>query len=406
MYFCTVYSSGNKEYKKYVILSAKSMKKKLVRITTVSVSLSGLLEGQLKFMSQFYEIIGISSGSKHLEEVAAEEGVRVIPLDMTRKITPFKDLVALLLLWRILRKEKPDIVHTHTPKAGTIGMIAAKLSRVPHRLHTIAGLPLMEARGWKRKLLFYVEKITYSCATKVYPNSKGLKEFVLENGFAKSDKLTVIGHGSSNGIDTSHFSPDSIETNQKRNLRESLNIKPSDFVFIFVGRLVGDKGVNELVRAFHKISKEQNDIKLVLLGGYERDLDPVNQETEDIIQNLKGIISTGWVDDVRPYFAISDCHVLPSYREGFPNVVMQAGSMGLHNIVTDINGCNEIIEDGVNGTIIPTKNTDAVYNAMKRAKENKKEWDLKKELCRDMIKNRYERSFVWNEMLKEYKNLK
>src|SRR5690606_37466468 len=143
--------------------------------TTVPESIGGLLKGQLKFMSDYFEIIGISSsGNGRLDKAGKREGVRVVPIEMTRQITPFKDLKSAWQLYRLFKKEKPLIVHTHTPKAGTLGMMAAYLARVPNRLHTIAGLPLLEATGMKRLLLDNVEKLTYACATKIYPNSFGL----------------------------------------------------------------------------------------------------------------------------------------------------------------------------------------------------------------------------------------
>ncbi len=134
---------------------------------------------------------------------------------MSRKITPFQDLKSLWQMWLLLRKEKPCIVHTHTPKAGLIGMLASKLAGVPIRLHTVAGLPLMEAIGGKRKVLDFVEKLIYACATKVYPNSKGLYDFIVEQRYTSVDKMSIIANGSSNGIDTTHFSPQQISEEVK-----------------------------------------------------------------------------------------------------------------------------------------------------------------------------------------------
>lgn len=381
------------------------MKKKLIRITTVPISLGGLLQGQSKFMGQFYEVIGVSSDPDNLSIVGKQENIRTIPIELTRKITPIKDLIALMRLWRILKKEKPFIVHSHTPKAGTIGMLAAKLAGVPHRLHTIAGLPLVEATGLKRRLLNTVEKITYSCATKVYPNSKGLQQIVLDHKFTQPGKLKVIGHGSSNGIDTGHFDPDLFSEESKTQLREKLRLANDDFVFVYVGRLVGDKGINELITAFKRILLEHDNVQLLLVGSHEKELDPLLPATDEFIATSNKVIAAGWADDVRPYFSISDCLAFPSYREGFPNVVMQSGAMGLYSIVTDINGCNEIVQEGLNGTIIPPKNTDALYMAMKQVLEKKELITKEKSVYRKLIKDRYERSFIWNELLKEYQKL-
>ena len=384
--------------------------KKLIRITTVPLSLKVLLKGQLRFMaSNGFDVKGVSSEGEELREVHENEGIAVEAITMSRKITPFQDLKSLWEMWNFLRKEKPQIVHTHTPKAGIIGMLAARLAGVPHRLHTVAGLPLMEAIGTKRKILNFVEKLTYSSATRVYPNSKGLYDFILQNNFTQSNKLKIIANGSSNGIDTTFFSPDQVTETERVTLREKLNIQPDDFVFVFVGRIVSDKGINELIKAFSELQAAENNepagIKLLLVGGLENDLDPLNSETLAEINQNKDIISVGFQQDVRSFFAIADALVFPSYREGFPNVVMQAGAMGLPSIVSDINGCNEIIIEGENGLIIPSKNVEKLKEKMLTLAKDKNLYTKLKGNSRRMIENRYEQSVVWNALLEEYEGL-
>ena len=202
------------------------MKPKLFRVTTVPESLKILLKGQHKFMSENgFDVIGVASNGKALYETSQDENVRVIHLKMTRKISPIKDILSVYYLFIILRKEKPLIVHSHTPKAGIVSMLASKLANVPVRLHTVAGLPLMEAKGFKRKLLNLVEKATYACATKVYPNSKGLYQFIINEELVSSKKMKLIANGSSNGIDTSYFNSVCISEAQKHELRKRLNLK-------------------------------------------------------------------------------------------------------------------------------------------------------------------------------------
>lgn len=377
---------------------------KLIRITTIPLSLKVLLKGQHQFMSsKGIKVIGVSSRGRDLEEVAETEGIDVYPIEMSRQITPIQDMKSLWYTYRFLKKEKPQIVHTHTPKAGIVGMLAAKLAGVPIRLHTVAGLPLMEARGVKRKILDVVEKLTYASATNVYPNSKGLYDFILSNKYSSKKKLKVIGNGSSNGIDTTFFSKSNITEDQQNQLKQELQITADDFVFVFVGRLVGDKGINELVEAFSNL--KFTNAKLLLVGPLETELDPLKEETLTEIETNKNIISVGFQKDVRLYFAISDALVFPSYREGFPNVVMQAGAMELPSIVSDINGCNEIIVEGENGTIIPVKSTEAVLKAMQRLLEEKEYYNQLKENARRMIQSRYEQQVVWNALLEEYDSL-
>lgn len=383
------------------------MKQKIIRITTVPGSLLGLLKGQLNFMSTHFNILGISSnGNGLLKEMGNLEGIKTIPVEMTRKITPFKDIVAVIKLYKIFKKEKPDVVHTHTPKAGTVGMIAAKIARVPNRLHTIAGLPLVEANGHKRILLNLVEKITYSCATKIYPNSYGLKNIILKHNFTKEEKIKVLGNGSSNGIDTNYFNPALFSNSDEDILKEKLKIKSSDFIFIFIGRLVTDKGINELIRAFKKLNDTNSNIKLLLVGPYEHDMDPLLPETIHAINNNENIISAGWQNDVRPFLSISNVLVFPSYREGFPNVVMQAASMNLPCIVTNINGCNEIIKDNINGTIIPVKKYKRLLEAMSTyLKKDKKELNAMGNKSREFIINNFDQNYVWNSILNEYNSI-
>lgn len=351
-------------------------------------------------MSDYFEVIGVSSNDKELEEVKNEEGIAVVPIEMSRKITPIQDIKSLLKTYNYLKKVQPKIVHTHTPKAGIVGMLAAKLAGVPIRLHTVAGLPLMEATGNKRKILDFVEKLTYSSATKVYPNSQGLYNFILQNKYTSVDKLKVIGQGSSNGIDTTFFSRLQIPEEKQSQLKKELNIHPDDFVFVFVGRLVGDKGINELIEAFSTLKTQH--LKLLLVGPLESELDPLQGETLNEIETNSNIISVGFQKDVRSYFAIANALVFPSYREGFPNVVMQAGAMELPSIVSDINGCNEIIVEGKNGTIIPVKNTEVLKIAMQKMIEDKNLYHQLKKNARPMIQSRYEQSVVWDALLEEY----
>jgi len=381
------------------------MKKKLIRITTVSMALTTLLKGQLRFMNQYYDVLGVSTGSNGLNDVAKYEGIKTKGLAMTRSITPFKDLKSLYLLYKLFKKEKPFIVHTHTPKAGTLGMLAAKIAGVPNRLHTIAGLPLLESHGAKRVLLDTVEKITYACASRIYPNSFGLKDIIVKSNFTNPLKIKVIEKGSTNGIDTDHFNRELLNKSQLESLKKSLGINENNLVFIFIGRIVKDKGINELINTFVKLNKKYPSIRLILVGPFENHLNPLDSSSNKYIENHKSIIYVGYQNDVRPYFAIADVLGFPSYREGFPNVVMQAGSMGLASIVTNINGCNEIIEDGVNGLIIPPKNENALFKAMEFMVNNPEKRLQMANLSRLKIVTNYQQKLIWNALLKEYQSL-
>ena len=378
--------------------------KKLVRITTVPLSLEKLLEDQPQYFAQFYDVTLISSDQERLERLGKAQGVATYAIPLTRTISPFHDLRCLYQMVRFFKREKPDIVHTHTPKAGIIGMLAAYMARVPLKMHTVAGLPLMEAKGFKRRLLMAVEKITYRCADWVYPNAKGLLSFIEENQMCSSSKIKILGKGSSNGIDTAFFDPIQIPKAETNTLKVNLKIAPQDFVFSFVGRLVGDKGVNELVEAFVLLSKQYPNIKLLLVGPEEKALDPLNRETTKHISAHPSIISVGYQNDIRPYLAVSDCFVFPSYREGFPNVVLQAAAMEVPCIVSNINGCNEIIQDQKNGWWVPPKSVTPLVQTMQDALTNSVKRKAFKKQLRPQIIAHYGRQHFWKLLKKEYQS--
>ena len=369
------------------------------------MSLKILLKGQLEFINKSFDIIALSSDGQDLRELEKTQNVRIKAIEMTRQITPFKDLLSLSKMILFFIKEKPEIVHTHTPKAGLIGMLAAWITRVPFRLHTVAGLPLMESSGIKRKVLLFVEKGIYACATQIYPNSSGLKDFISSHNLTTPNKIKVLGNGSSNGINTTHFSRTDEVLEEGNKIRVHYKISAQQFVFIFVGRVVKDKGINELLACFDKLCSIEKDIKLLLVGPFEDDLDPISKTSRDILKSNEHIICVGYKDDIRPFLAISDCLVFPSYREGFPNVVMQAGSMELPSIVSNINGCNEIVKEGINGLIVPSKNRDALYTAMNKfLQDDQLTIALTKE-ARKLVIDRYDQQFVWNAIKKEYNSL-
>jgi glycosyltransferase involved in cell wall biosynthesis len=389
-------------------------KPRLLRITTVPISLKLLLRGQVNyFQKKGFEVLTVSAGGSEVNELLTE-GIPHQLVPMTRKITPIQDLICLWKLIRVIHTFKPDIVHTHTPKAGLLGMIAAWLCRVPARFHTVAGLPLMESKGFKRSLLKVTERITYYCAHRVYPNSKGLLEFIVNefqisdsnyqtgvDSSSKDSKFQIIGRGSSNGIDTLHFfrTPELLE--EARAIRVRYQIPEGTIVFSFVGRIVRDKGIVELVEAFKRISTSQ-DVRLMLVGSFEQDLDPLPDKMIQFINDSRLVIKAGFQPDVRPWLLASDAFVFPSYREGFPNVVMQAACLEIPSIVSDINGCNEIIEDKVSGLIVPPKNVHVLFDAMLMLAKEKDKRLLFGSKARQFVIDNFDQQHVWEEIYKEY----
>ncbi|ALJ04037.1 glycosyl transferase family 1 [Pseudalgibacter alginicilyticus] len=377
------------------------MKKKIIRVVTSGVSLK-LISGQLKYLNEQYEVQGVASNDTNLSLVEQSEGIKIHPIKMVRPISLINDLKSLYNLYRLFKKEKPFVVHSITPKAGLLSMMAAYLARVPHRMHTFTGLIFPTKEGVMKKILITTDKILCACATQIYPEGYGVKQD-LENYNITSKPLKVLANGNINGLDLDYFSKEHFNEQKQQLIRKELNITNNEFVFVFVGRLVKDKGINELVSVFNKNFKITDQATLLLVGDYEETLDPLLPETINNIKTNTKIIETGWVNDVRPYFSIANALVFPSYREGFPNVVMQAGAMGLPALVTDINGSNEIIIEGENGAIIPAKDEASLYVKMREFYENKNKFQAS--VCRELITTRYERQKVWEAVLNEYKSL-
>lgn len=376
--------------------------KKLIRITTVSFSLNGFLKGQLKYLNQYYKVIGVASDDGFLQLVSEREGIRTINLPMERKIKIDKDIKSLIGVIKLIKKEQPYIVHANTPKASLLAMVASWICRVPVRIYTVTGLRFEGLTGMKREILKLMERITCYCASTVIPEGNGVRKTLIQYKIT-SKPLKVIHNGNINGIDIDYFSPELFTRQANQQLRTKLNINDRDFVFIFVGRLVKDKGINELVSAF--LNLRENRCKLLLVGTFENTLDPLSPETLKEIYNNERIIFVGYQNDVRPYFSIADALAFPSYREGFPNVVIQAGAMGLPSIVTDISGSNEIIIDGENGVIIPPKDKDSLQSAIRSFYYNRSEVDRMASNARQLIVDKYEQKAVWRALLKEYKRL-
>lgn len=408
--------------------------KKLFRISTVPVSLNILLKGQLEYLNQFYDVTAISGAGKDLDEVHQRERVKIHPIEMQRQISPFKDLKSLIQLYNYFRKEKPQIVHSITPKAGLLSMLAGKMAGVPIRIHTFTGLVFPYKTGKMQTLLIAMDKLLCWAATDIIPEGNGVKQDLIKFEITKKP-LEIVGNGNVNGIDLEVFHPGIVTVEEKERLRKKWGIREQDKVLIFVGRLVKDKGINELIAAFKSLQSineyqaERNEIehersstahqltnattlklsdiptynvKLLLVGPYEQDLDPLQPETIKEIEENPNIIHVGFQKDVRSFLGVADLLVFPSYREGFPNVVLQALAMELPAVVTDINGSNEIITDQINGLIIETKNTEQIAEAVgKLLMDNELYAKLKSNTRHSILP--FKNTNIWNELNRRYR---
>ena len=470
------------------IIDKKLMdKKKLIRLTTADISLEGLLEGQLRFLSQYYDVVGVASDTGVLNKVAEREGIRVVNVPMRREISPLQDLRSLRDLYRLFCRERPWCVHANTPKGSLLAMMAAWAARVPHRVYTVTGLRYQGVHGLMRGLLKAMERVTCCCATNVIPEGNGVLHSLKTDHITRKP-LRVLHFGNINGKDTRHLSrrqtvADYIQApydkvtdedidDLRRSWRQKLGFSDDDFVFVFIGRMTNDKGMRELAQAMkhlterqigeeterqkEQIGDETERQKEQIVEETERRKEQIGDETErrlGEVERRKGQIGVGkevmgsvrlllvgqmeegdaipddvrqfflhdevvkYVGpkhDVRPLLLVADALVFPSYREGFPNVPMEAGAMGLASIVTDVNGSNEIIKDGINGRIIPSPLdkkghlhdiTLALTEAMQWFVLHPAEVRRMADNAPRIIHERYEQRDVWQALLEYYDSL-
>ncbi len=382
------------------------MNKKLIRITTVPMALRYLLPGQMRFMaSHGFDVVMISADGKELPEVIASEQCRHIIVPMTRKITPWQDIKCLRQLIKVFKKERPDIVHTHTPKAGLLGMMAARYCGIKVRIHTVAGLPLMVEKGFKYRLLKFTEKLTYSSATQVWPNSNSLLTYIKEHRLCSEKKLRVIGKGSSNGIDTVRFNKSSLKEEILDKIKAKINYNAADTYLLCIGRLVADKGIIELVNTFLRLQLHSSTLKLILVGQYERMLDPLSQQTEQEIETNSGIIHIDWSNEVEYYMAIANYFVFPSHREGFPNVLLQAGAMQLPILCSRIPGNVDIVTHKQTGLIFDKGNEEQLQQEIEYALSQPVEMKAMAEKLYHTVQQDYQRENMWQQILTAYQSL-
>jgi glycosyltransferase involved in cell wall biosynthesis len=370
------------------------------------MALKYLLPGQMHFMQQNgFDVLLISADGKEREDVMEREGCTHLIVPMTRQITPIQDLKCLYQLIKIFRKEKPDIVHTHTPKAGLLGMLAARICSVKLRIHTVAGLPLMVEKGWKFHLLTFIEKLTYASANQVWPNSNSLKEYILSQHLTRPSKLSIIAKGSTNGIDLNRFNPASLSPQVKEEVKNLVSFSTENIYLLCIGRLVHDKGIVELVTAFIQLYTTNNRLRLILVGDFEEVLDPLPAAILEEIEKNPAIIHIRWTNQVEYFMAIAHLFIFPSHREGFPNVLLQAGAMQLPIICSTIPGNIDIVENNKTGLLFETANTVELINCVNYALAHKAQMNTMAVHLRQHISENFRRENIWKSILIKYNTL-
>ena len=368
--------------------------KKFFLITTIPISLS-FFEKQISEINKIFDVTLVSSPGSELKKIADTEKVKFKSIAMKREISLKDDISGLLKFLYLFAKERPQIIHCNTPKASLLGLTSGYLTRVPTRIYYIHGLRYEGTTGKKRQLLVALEKLNCFCATDIIAVSNGIKQKVEEKLTRKP--VTVIHHGSANGLDINEFSNHNYNA---KIIREEYGISENDFVFGYVGRLVKDKGIKELVGAFNKL--EQKDIKLILVGKYEPDLDPLSQETLQIIKSDPNIIEVGFQKDVKKFLSIMDLFVSPSHREGFGVAVLEANLMKVPVLVSNITGHSEIVTQGINGFFVNPKNMLDLQEKMNYMLAIKEQLIEMKNACRDEVIKKYDHNDVLKQAILFY----
>jgi glycosyltransferase involved in cell wall biosynthesis len=334
---------------------------KVVYITTVAESLR-FLRGHVRFLrSRGVDVTLVSSPSPLLESIANELGASAHGVRMERRITPLRDLIAIWQLIRCFRRLRPDVVHVHTPKAGLLGLVAASLSGVPVRLYHIHGLPLLTARRIKRRVLSLCDSIACRLAHQVFCVSYSIKSVVHQERICSSAKTQVLVNGTIDGIDAIHqFNPSRFSAEDRLELRKSIGLEERDLI---VGRIVKEKGIDELLAAFKRLSIEWNHLRLLVVGSQESHL-PLSAKSMAMFHEDVRIHTLPFVEDPAPYFAVMDVLALPTYREGFGLVAAEAAAMEVPVVATRIPGCVDAVCDGQTGTLVPPRDSSALAAAL------------------------------------------
>lgn len=367
------------------------------------MALKYLLPGQMKFMKQNgFEVLMVSADGKERMDVIKNEECPHIIVPMTRQITPVSDIKSLWQLYRVFRREKPDIIHSHTPKAGLLAMMAGKLAGVKIRIHTVAGLRFMTAKGKTRKLLVSMEKFTAAAATHVWPNSLSLKNYILTNKLASPEKVQMIGFGSSNGIDLNRFSASVLDGGKLQVAKQQIQYDPSNIYLLSIGRIVRDKGMDELLKAFAAVYADKSNLRLVILGSFEDELDPVSEEARNILKTHPGIIHIQWSDEVENFLSICNMLVHPSYREGFPNVLLQAGALDCPILCSRIEGNVDIVDHKETGLLFEVRDAKGLEEQLRFALDHPGELKTYAANLKKRIQERFDRRFVHESIKNKY----
>lgn len=379
-------------------------KPRIVFIATAGATARNLMRGQLQRMKAQFDVTVIASPDEDLNAVGESENVTVVGVPMARAIDPFRDLVSLTRLIRALRRIRPDVISAGTPKGALLGLVAAALVRVPVRIYLLRGLRLETTRGLKRVVLAVAERLTSACAHRIFAVSESLRGEYIRRHLARSNKIKVIRHGSSNGVDPARFRLQAGDDLTLAGLRRSLAIPPDAPVIGFVGRLTRDKGITDLLDVFRTLSAERPDLRLILIGPFEED-DAVDADTRAFIDKTPAIVHVPKTNDVRLYYHLCDVIAFPSQREGFPNVILEAACAGVPAVGYLATGVRDAIVDGVTGALVPLRDAKAMAHAIRRYLADD---DLRRrhgDAARERAAGDFDQETLWQAFADEYGKL-
>jgi glycosyltransferase involved in cell wall biosynthesis len=384
--------------------TARNLRARVVHVVTSDRAVT-LMRGQLQFLQQHgFDVTLICSPGDWLEVLGRTQNVQIIELPITRQIAPLKDLVSFWRLWRTMRVLRPAVTNVGTPKAGLLGGCAAWLTGVPCRFYTLRGLRFETLSGLRRQLVVFADRLACRFAHRIICVSQSLREQAIALKLASPERTVVFGSGSSNGVDASLFALTPERTKRAGELRSELGLPAQAPVLGFVGRLTRDKGISELVESFLRLSDRFPDLRLLLLGASEQE-DRLDDRTREHLETHPHIILAGEVLDTAPYYALMDVLVLPSHREGFPNVVLEAYAAGKPVVAARATGILDAVVDGETGLLFPVGEVAALTRALEILLSDKARARELGCAGQELVKREFRQEVIWDALNEEYRRL-
>lgn len=339
--------------------------KKIARVATVPIFITAHLKHQVHALKQAgMDVHIVTSNGPQIAEIEWSEHLKHIEIDIARNINPFRDFKALLALIRLFRSNEFDIIHSTTPKAGLLSAIAARLSRAPIRLHTFTGQPWVTRTGAVRWLSRNSDRLIGKLNTHCYADSKSQRQFLMDEGLLSAEDISVIGEGSVAGVDVERFSRNKYSVEALNEVRKELGIGVADKVIVFLGRVCVDKGIFELIEAYKNLQVDIPNVRLLIVGPLETEEKDGLLLSEEFFRSVPGISRLGYTTEPEKIFAIAHCLCLPSFREGFGSVIMEAASMGVPAVASRIYGLTDAIVDHKTGLLVTPGKANELQHAL------------------------------------------